>query len=66
MTQVGLNRYAFVVLPDMRIDRVNDVWGDAEPWSRVGVVHHSPCHIQHYPILSNNKSMECPKSIIDP
>ena len=33
MTQVGLNRYAFVVLPDMRIDRVNDVWGDAEPWS---------------------------------
>lgn len=29
-TQVALNRYAFVVLPDMRIDRVNDVWGDAE------------------------------------
>jgi len=33
MTQVALSRYAFVVLPDMRIDRVNDVWGDAEPWS---------------------------------
>eukprot|EP00434_Breviolum_minutum_P037156 symbB.v1.2.032934.t2/scaffold4026.1/size46687/2 len=29
-TQVDLERYAFVVLPDMRIDRVNDVWGDAE------------------------------------
>ena len=29
-TQVELCRYAFVVLPDMRIDRVNDVWGDAE------------------------------------
>ena len=33
MTQVALSRYAFVVLPDMRIDRVNDVWRDAEPWS---------------------------------
>lgn len=29
-TQVSLDRYAFVVLPDMRIDRVNNVWGDAE------------------------------------
>lgn len=29
-TQVNLGRYAFVVLADMRIDRVNDVWGDAE------------------------------------
>mmetsp|Transcript_31252 Transcript_31252/g.58694 ORF Transcript_31252/g.58694 Transcript_31252/m.58694 type:complete len:562 (-) Transcript_31252:222-1907(-) len=28
--QVELERYAFVVLPEMRIDRVNDVWGDAE------------------------------------
>ncbi|OLP88033.1 hypothetical protein AK812_SmicGene30673 [Symbiodinium microadriaticum] len=28
--QVELGRYAFVVLPEMRIDRVNDVWGDAE------------------------------------
>ncbi|CAE7204040.1 EHMT1 [Symbiodinium natans] len=28
--QVEMGRYAFVVLPEMRIDRVNDVWGDAE------------------------------------
>lgn len=34
-TQVDLERYAFVVLPDMRIDRVNDVWGDADPWSQL-------------------------------
>jgi hypothetical protein len=52
MTQVALNRYAFVVLPDMRIDRVNDVWGDAEPWSSSPGVASPNIILRVYPIMN--------------